>query len=135
MVKRMLAVVWKELNPHQFQVDAITTLAFRSATNGGVAPSLCLVRKTGGGNSIVLYGMATMRRKITICIVPLVGLGSDQASKVNQMCIYSVYAAHASLPLTTSSTSIWIAKLVWQSNPKPIPIPYLLWRTVAIGIC
>jgi hypothetical protein len=64
MVKRMLAAVWKELNPHQFQVDAIATLAFRYAN--GAAPSLCLVRKTGEGKSIVLYDMATMRLPNTV---------------------------------------------------------------------
>jgi hypothetical protein len=64
MVKRMLAAVWNVMNPHHFQVDAIVTLAFRSAN--GAAPSLCLVRKTGEGKSIVLYGMATMRLPNTV---------------------------------------------------------------------
>jgi hypothetical protein len=79
IVKGMLAKLWNLLNPHQFQVEAIATLVFPS--EDGVAPSLCLVRKTGEGKSIVLYGMATMRCKITICIVPLVGLGSDRRVK------------------------------------------------------
>jgi superfamily II DNA helicase RecQ len=40
--------------------------------------------------------MATMRRNITVCIVPLVGLGNEQAAKVNQMCTEgSVYAIDA----------------------------------------
>jgi superfamily II DNA helicase RecQ len=93
IIKDMLATVWKLQNPHQFQVEAIEILVFTS-TNG-VAPSLCLVRKTGEGKSIVLYGMATMRRNITLCIIPLVGLGSDQARKVNQMGAGTVHAIHA----------------------------------------
>jgi hypothetical protein len=39
------------------------------------------IRKTGEGKSLVMMGTATILRGVTICLVPLLGLGSSQASK------------------------------------------------------
>jgi len=40
-----------------------------------------LVHKCGEGKSLVLLGTATMLRGVFVCMVPLIGLGSDQVSK------------------------------------------------------
>ena len=40
-----------------------------------------LIQKTGEGKSLVMQGMASMLKSITITTVPLLGLGSDQESK------------------------------------------------------
>ncbi|KAL7535419.1 hypothetical protein ACHAXR_006478 [Thalassiosira sp. AJA248-18] len=40
-----------------------------------------LIRKTGEGKSLVILTTATMLRGVTIVMVPLIGLGSDQVNK------------------------------------------------------
>ena len=40
-----------------------------------------LISKTGSGKSVVPLTMATLRRGVTIVLVPLLGLGSDQVKK------------------------------------------------------
>jgi len=42
-----------------------------------------IIRKTGNGKSLVLLGSASILCGIIICVVPLIGLGSDQAMKSN----------------------------------------------------
>ena len=66
-------------SPSPFQIDAIFQLCIRRVS------MLYLIRKTGEGKSLVLKGMATIKRGITLCLVPLVGLGSDQAIKTTCM--------------------------------------------------
>lgn len=39
-----------------------------------------LIQKTGEGKSLVLIGTATVLRGVTVCLVPLRGLGSSHAS-------------------------------------------------------
>lgn len=60
--------------PRKYQIDAIYQLAIRKVE------MLYLIRKTGDGKSLVLLGLATILRGVTISMVPLVGLGSDQDS-------------------------------------------------------
>ena len=43
-----------------------------------------LVRKTGKGKSLVLQGMVLMLKGVTISLVPLLGLGSDQQEKCSK---------------------------------------------------
>jgi superfamily II DNA helicase RecQ len=71
----MLSAVWKIENPREYQIKAIFYLVFLRVR------MLYLIRKTGEGKSLVLLGTATMLRGVTICLVPLLGLGSSQASK------------------------------------------------------
>ena len=47
-------------------------------------PLTYLIRKCGEGKSLVLLGMATLLRGITLSMVLLIGLGSDQVSKSRQ---------------------------------------------------
>ena len=74
-------------SPRPFQIDAIFQLCIRRVS------MLYLIRKTGEGKSLVLKGMATIKCGITLCLVPLVGLGSDQAIKTTRMTC-SVEAYH-----------------------------------------
>jgi hypothetical protein len=71
----MLSSVWNIENPREYQVKAIFYMVFLRVR------MLYLIRKTGEGKSLVLLGMATMLRGVTVCLVPLLGLGSSQASK------------------------------------------------------
>jgi hypothetical protein len=71
----MLSAVWNIKNPREYQIKAIFYLVFLRVW------MMYLIRKTGEGKSLVLLGMATMLRGVTICLVPLLGLESSQASK------------------------------------------------------
>ena len=61
--------------PRDFQIEAIHHLAFNDDT------ALHLIRKTADGKSLVPLGVAALRCAITLVLVPLVGLGSDQVGK------------------------------------------------------
>ena len=52
--------------------------------------------RTGDGISLLIQCAATMRRYVTIVIVPLLSVGIDQASNVyySYNCNASVYAEH-----------------------------------------
>ena len=43
--------------------------------------TIYLIRKTGEGKSLVITTVAAMLREVTIVMIPLIGLGSDQANK------------------------------------------------------
>mmetsp|Transcript_11950 Transcript_11950/g.17149 ORF Transcript_11950/g.17149 Transcript_11950/m.17149 type:complete len:189 (+) Transcript_11950:1745-2311(+) len=79
IIATMLASAHGVHSPRPFQIDAIFQLCIRCVS------MLYLIRKTGEGKSLVLKGMATIKRGITLCLVPLVGLGSDQAIKTTCM--------------------------------------------------
>lgn len=70
----MLASAHGVHSPRPFQIDAIFQLCIRRVS------MLYLIRKTGEGKSLVLKGMATIKRGSA-----LVGLGSDQAIKTTCM--------------------------------------------------
>ncbi len=53
-----------------------------------------LIRKTGEGKSLVLQGMASMLKGLTVVMVPLLGLGADQEEKCNNANDDSVEAYH-----------------------------------------
>ena len=61
--------------PRDFQVEAINHCAFDDDS------SLYLIIRTADGKSLVPLTTAILRRGITIVLVPLVGLGSDQVDK------------------------------------------------------
>ena len=88
----MLVEAWHRPDPRDFQIEAIYTLCYARTDNGG-APSLSLVRKTGEGKSMVFQGAATIMRGVSIFIMPLIGLGSDQLSKSYNPAA-RVYARH-----------------------------------------
>ena len=73
----ILKDAWGCSEPRDYQVEAIYHLGYRKA------PMMYLIRKTGDGKSNVLNGLASVLCGITVCLVPLIGLGSDQTSKSN----------------------------------------------------
>ena len=67
--------VWDISNPREFQIDAIQHLAFCPNT------LLYLIAKTGSGKSAIPLTVGTLKSGVTITLVPLIGLGSDQVTK------------------------------------------------------
>jgi hypothetical protein len=60
------------INMRDFQVEAINHLAFEDDSE------LILIRRTADGKSLVPHVTSALRRGISIILVPLHGLGSDQ---------------------------------------------------------
>ncbi|KAL3765558.1 hypothetical protein ACHAWU_003099 [Discostella pseudostelligera] len=53
-----------------------------------------LIRKTGEGKSLVMQGMASMYKGVTVTMVPLLGLGSDQDDKCSDTEALGVESYH-----------------------------------------
>ncbi len=53
-----------------------------------------LIRKTGEGKSLVVQGMASMMKGVTVVMVPLLGLGADQDQKCNDVNEMEVESYH-----------------------------------------
>jgi len=66
---------WGIDEPHSFQVRAIHEGSFK---DGSV---IHVWAKTGSGKSAIPLTISTLRRGITVVLVPLLGLGSDQVTK------------------------------------------------------
>lgn len=88
-IKEMFRSEWDVITPRESQIEAIKSLM----KNG----SLKLIQPTGSGKSLVFLGAATIRRGVSICLVPLHGLGSNQTAKANthENLTSSVVAIHA----------------------------------------
>jgi hypothetical protein len=81
----------EELNvekPTQEQIEAIRILISKPE------PSLKLILRTGAGKSLVRDCVALLRGGITINVVPLITLGSDQTQKIKEMTNV-IHAIHA----------------------------------------
>lgn len=74
-IKNELLLTWGCSTPRPYQIEAIFHLVYTKLD------MMYLVRKTGEGKSLVLQGMASIFKGVTISMVPLLGLGSDQAEK------------------------------------------------------
>ena len=71
-------VLWDEWgihSPHEWQIHAIHDIAFSNDT------STFLIAKTGSGKSAVPLTVGSLLTGVTLTMVPLVGLGSDQVNK------------------------------------------------------
>lgn len=66
---------WGIRHPREFQIRAVHSLAFQRDR------LQYLIAKTGSGKSVVLLAVGALQNGITLTIVLLVGLGSDQVSK------------------------------------------------------
>lgn len=53
-----------------------------------------LICKTGEGKSLIMQGMASMLKGITVSMVPLLGLGNDQEEKCNTTDAMAVESYH-----------------------------------------
>lgn len=78
-IQKELLVSWNCVSSRSYQLEAIFHLVYQKIN------MMYLIRKTGEGKSLVMQGMASMLKGITICMVPLLGLGSDQEQKCNAM--------------------------------------------------
>ena len=87
-IKKELLATWGCNTPRPYQVEAIFHLVYRKVD------MVYLIRKTGEGKSLVLQGMASMLKGVTISLVPLLGLGSDQQEKCSSKSSDAVEAYH-----------------------------------------
>ena len=69
-------------NPRDYQIDAIFQYAYRKK-------NIYLIRKCGEGKSAVLQTSCLLLRGIVVCLVPLIGLGSDQVNKTKALGVGS----------------------------------------------
>jgi superfamily II DNA helicase RecQ len=92
-IRAMLTEAWNIQEPKEWQLQAIFAMTY-----GLDRAFLCLllVWRTGDGKSLVIYGLATLLRGVTIVMVPILVLGSDQVSSVWSMAnpLAAVYAEH-----------------------------------------
>ena len=70
-----MADIFGILTPRNFQIEAINHCVFDDDA------VLFIVQPTANGKSLVPLTIATIRRGVTIVLVPLIGLGSDQVEK------------------------------------------------------
>ena len=73
-----MTVDWDIDSPRDLQVVSINQGTFNDDT------IMHLISKTGSGKSAVPLTIATLRRGVTIIMVPLLGLGSDQVEKYHK---------------------------------------------------
>ena len=74
IIKEAIADVYGFNDPRPFQIEAINHLAFEES-------SLVLIRRTADGKSLVPLTVSALRGGVTLILVPLHGLGSDQVDK------------------------------------------------------
>ncbi|KAL7472437.1 hypothetical protein ACHAXS_012774 [Conticribra weissflogii] len=78
IIRRAIERCWGIGTPYDYQIETICEIAIRKK-------NIFLIRKTGEGKSIVPWTVAALRKCITIILVPLIGLGSDQVSKASRL--------------------------------------------------
>ena len=88
-IRRMLERVWECDSPRSYQLEALYHLLFKKEME-----MMYLIRKTGEGKSLVLLGMATLMKGVTLSMVPLLGLGSDQSQKASETSFIGFEAHH-----------------------------------------
>jgi len=75
IIRQVMLDDWGIRHPREFQIRAVASLAFQRDR------LLFLIAKTGSGKSAVPLAVGALQSGITLTMVPLVGLGSDQVSK------------------------------------------------------
>jgi superfamily II DNA helicase RecQ len=75
IIHQVMLEDWGIRHPREFQIRAVHSLAFQRDR------ILYLIAKTGSGKSAVPLTDGSLCNGITLTMVPLVGLGSDQVSK------------------------------------------------------
>ena len=89
MLRKMFRHVWDCETPRPYQLEALYHLLFKDEIE-----MMYLIRKTGEGKSNVLLGMATLLKGITLSLVPLLGLGSDQSQKASSKTSFVGFESH-----------------------------------------
>ena len=75
IIKKSMGLYWDIDSPRDFQVVSINQGTLNDDT------IVYLILKTGSGKSTVPLTIVTLCRGVTVVMVPLVGLGSDQVKK------------------------------------------------------
>jgi superfamily II DNA helicase RecQ len=75
IIRQVMLEDWRIRHPRDFQIRAVSTLAFQRDR------LQYLIAKTGSGKSAIPLAVGALQNGITLTMVPLVGLGSDQVSK------------------------------------------------------
>jgi superfamily II DNA helicase RecQ len=83
VVRTMLAEELNLISPRPFQVDVIREAVFPSQAG---PPHILMVQKTGEGKSAVIMGALLMLRGLALIIVPLLSIGTGQASAATKLC-------------------------------------------------
>lgn len=83
-----LKVTWGCNRPRAYQIEALFHLAYTKLD------MMYLIRKTGEGKSLVMQAMASIFKGVTVSMVPLLGLGSDQDDKCNGIKAVGVESYH-----------------------------------------
>ena len=79
IIRECLKEVFRIDNPKAWQVMLIHSLVFDKLSN---ERRVMCIRKTGDGKSLPMQCAAVMRKHVTIVIVPLLSIGSEQSSGV-----------------------------------------------------
>jgi hypothetical protein len=77
-IRQCMLVDWGILSPHEWQIRAIHNVAFTRDQ------LIYLVAKTGSGKSAVPMTVGSLQMGVTLTMVPLVGLGSDQVKSARE---------------------------------------------------
>ena len=85
-IRQSMFVEWGIRSPHEWQIRAVHEVAFSCDR------LLYLIAKTGSGKSAVPLTIGSLQTGVTLVMVPLVGLGSDQVNKCqNKACFIEGY--------------------------------------------
>ena len=76
LIKEAIKDVYGFDQPRPFQIEAVHHLALEES-------SLVLIRRTADGKSLVPLTVSLLRGGVTLTLVPLHGLGSDQVDKAS----------------------------------------------------
>lgn len=86
-IRCMLQEVFAIDNPHQYQLEGVSYLSVDDkGDDTQPARSLLVVQKTSYENSFIVLGSAMLRKKVTVCVVPLIAIGAIQAQKARTNC-------------------------------------------------
>ena len=74
LIKASIQEVFKIATPRDYQIEAIHHCIYNDNA------TLYIIRKTAEGKSLIPLTVALLKG-VAICLVPLIGLGSDQVRK------------------------------------------------------
>eukprot|EP00978_Attheya_sp_CCMP212_P029520 scaffold105105_cov62-Attheya_sp.AAC.1 len=103
--------VWS-MYPSKMQINAIAAIVDIDVSHGKVL----LLAKTGSGKSHVMYTVDIMLGWVSLIMMPLLALGSDQVAKLH--AVSQEFGTVDSSMLTSTSKFLWnLIKLYTESAP------------------
>ena len=79
IIMKCIATVYKIMQPREFQIFIIYCMVFLTDQ------MIYLIRKTGEGKSLAFLATAVMLRGVTVVMIPLIGLGSNQVNNAMKL--------------------------------------------------